>query len=609
MRRPPWAARWTVTLLALVAVVPAACETNRGGTGGSIGSEGLADAPAAPSVTAVGQGGEPAWFTDQAEESGLDFVHFNGASGNVYFPEIMAAGAGFLDYDNDGDLDVYLVQGQMLGEGRTLSDALFPPGGPLPLKGRLYRNDLTVQEDGTRELRFTDVTDESALDARGYGMGVAAGDIDNDGWVDLYLTNFGPNQLFRNNRDGTFTDISSQSGTADPGWGVSAAFVDYDRDGWLDLYVGNYVSYELETGTTCTTTAGAPDYCSPQVYPPQPDRLYRNQGNGSFADVSGAALVGRPVGPALGVVTADFDGDGWIDIYVANDGQDNQLWMNQRDGTFRNMGLLSGVSVSGEGRAEAGMGVDAGDFDRDGDEDLFITHLRGQTNTLYINNGSGVFEDRSALTGIGSPSLGYTGFGTTWVDVDNDGWLDVLVVNGAVTTIQGLARVRHPFPYGQPNQLFRNVGHGRFEEITSLAGTAFQLAEVSRGAAFGDVDNDGDVDVLVSNTNGPVRLFINIGSRNRWVGLRLVGTSATGGRDMLGALVEISRRTGPTLWRRARADGSYASANDPRVLVGLGASPDPPRVRVRWPDGGRDEWREVPLDRWTTLRKGEGSTR
>ena len=592
-----------MTALVLVVALPAACDTERRGTDGS---EALADPPPASSVTVAGQGGEPAWFTDHAAESGLEFVHFNGASGNVYFPEIMAAGAGLLDYDNDGDLDVYLVQGQMLGDGKIPSDALLPPRGPVPLKGRLYRNDLTVR-DGTRALRFTDVTDESALDARGYGMGVAAGDIDNDGWVDLYLTNFGPNQLFRNNRDGTFTEISSESGTADAGWGVPAAFVDYDRDGWLDLYVGNYVSYDVETATTCTTTAGAPDYCSPSVYPPQPDRLYRNQGNGSFADVSVAALVGRPVGPALGVVTADFDGDGWVDIYVANDGQDNQLWMNQRDGTFRDTGVLSGVSVSGEGRPEASMGVDAGDFDRDGDEDLFITHLRGETSTLYTNDGSGLFADRSALSGLGPPSLGYTGFGAAWVDVDNDGWLDVLAVNGTVAAIQGLERDRHPFPYGQSNQLFRNLGHARFEEMTSRTGTAFRLAEASRGAAFGDVDNDGDVDVLVSNTNGPVRLFINnVGNHNHWVGLRLVGTSAVGGRDILGALVEISPRDEPTLWRRARADGSYASANDPRVLVGLGTSPDPPRVRVRWPDGGRDEWSQVPLDRWTTLRQGEG---
>ena len=563
--------------------------------------------PSSTSPTREAEDGESAWFTERAAESGLDFVHFNGASGQVYFPEIMTGGAGLLDYDNDGDLDVYLVQGQVLGDGTTPSDALFPSPGTLSPKGRLYRNDLTVAEDGTRALRFADVTDESALDARGFGMGVAAGDIDNDGWVDLYLTHDGPNQLFRNNGDGTFTDISHQSGTADSGWSVPATFVDYDRDGWLDLYVGNYVSYNVEAAETCTTSAGAPDYCSPQVYRSQPDHLYRNRGDGTFVDVTATALVGGDFGPALGVVTADFNGDRWVDIYVANDGEENQLWMNQRDGTFRNEGALSGASVNAEGRPEAGMGVDAGDLDRDGDEDLFVTHLRGQTNTLYTNDGGGLFTDRSAATLLGPPSLGFTGFGTAWFDIDNDGWLDNLVVNGAVTAIQPLVGTGDPYPYGQPNQLFRNLGGTRFEDVTRRTGRTFQLAEVSRGAAFGDVDNDGDVDVLVTNTNGPVRLFINeTGTRNHWVGLRLVGASTVGGRDMLGARVEISPPSGPSLWRRARADGSYASANDPRVLVGLGAAAEPVRVRVVWPDGRDETWSDVPIDRWTSLQQDGG---
>ncbi len=575
------------------------------GCGASNGTDEIGDAHPRSRAADPGQAGEDEWFADKAEETGLDFVHFNGMSGEFYFAEIMAPGVALLDYDNDGDLDVYLVQGHMLG-GKTLSQALFPPQGPLPLKDRLYRNDLQVHQDGTRTLRFTDVTDRSGIvDVSSYGMGVATGDIDNDGWVDLYVTRRGPNLMYRNNGDGTLTDVSRQTGTDDPGWSVSASFVDVDRDGWLDLYVGNYLSYSTDADTDCFSLSGEPDYCAPNMYRAQPDRLYRNQGDGTFVDVTAAARMGGEFGPALGVATADFDGDGWIDIYVANDGQENQLWMNQRNGTFKNTGPLSGAAVTADGKVEASMGVDAGDFDNDGDEELFMTELTGEGNNLFVNDGSGMFEDRSAPTGLGPSSLAYTGFGTAWFDFDNDGWLDILTVNGAVSTIRALAQASDPFPLHQRKQLFRNLGDGRFEEVSGRAGAVFRSSEVGRGAAFGDVDNDGDVDVLVGNNNGRVRLLINnIGSRNHWLGLRLVGQHAP--RDMLGARVAIVRADGSTLWRRARADGSYASANDPRVLAGLGDSAKTPGVRVRWPSGRLEEWTEVAIDRWTTLKEGGG---
>ena len=530
-------------------------------------------------------------------------MHFNGASGEFYFPEIMAPGVGVLDYDNDGDLDVYFVQGQMLGAETTTSNAALSPPGSVRPAGRLYRNDLQVHADGTRALRFTDVTTESGIEARGYGMGMATGDVDNDGLVDLYLTAFGRNQLFRNKGDGTFTDVSRPSGTDDDGWGVSASFVDYDRDGWLDLYVGNYLRYETETATECFSTTGGRDYCAPQVHRPQPDRLYRNQGHGRFVDVTTTALVGRAVGAALGVVTADFNNDGWLDIYVANDGHENQLWMNQRDGTLINTGLLSGTALNADGETEASMGVDAGDFDNDGDEDLFMAHLTDQTNTLYVNDGTALFEDQSARSGLGPPSFSYTGFGAGWFDFDNDGWLDVLVANGLVRDLDEGAS--DPFPYAQRNQLFRNLGTGRFEEVTAQAGEIFDVPAVGRGAAFGDIDNDGDVDVLVGNDNGPARLLLNqVGSRHHWLGYRLAGKQS--GRDVLGARVEVVRDDGPTLWRRARADGSYASANDPRVHVGLGEAAGVSRVRVHWPNGAVEEWFNVSVDRWTTLTEGSG---
>ena len=547
----------------------------------------------------IDESGDSGWFAEQAEAAGLEFSHFNGMSGEFFFPEMIPGGVGLIDYDGDGDLDVYLVQGNMLGDGVGEDRALLPPGGPFPLKGRLYRNDL--QTGGT--LHFVDVTDESGIDAPGYGMGATVGDIDNDGCIDLYLTNFGPNQLFRNNCDGTFTDVSQESGIDDSGWGVSASLVDYDRDGWLDLYVGNYVQYQVESDRPCTGLTGRRDYCTPEVYLPQVDRLYRNQGNGQFADVTATALLGATFGPALGVSAADFDGDGWIDIYVANDVHENLLWINQRDGTFRDMGVLSGAAVSGDGRPEASMGVDSGDVDNDGDIDLFMTHLPAEGNNIYSNDGSGLFEDVSTRTGLGPSSFGHTGFGTAWVDVDNDGWLDVLVVNGAIEAIEGHPNER--FPYGEPNLLFRNGGDGRFEDVTDRAGPAFSLLDVSRGAAFGDLDNDGDTDVVVSNNSGPVRLLTNeVGNRHHWLGLRLTGEA--GERDMLGAQVALTR-AGQTLWRRARADGSYASANDPRVLVGLGESPEAPQVRVVWPSGRVEVWDDVPVDRYSTLTEGQGT--
>ena len=518
-------------------------------------------------------------------------------SGAYYFPEVMPPGVGLLDFDNDGDLDVFLVQGRELGSGTPLR----PP--PAPPKSRLFRNDLQLGPDGTRHFRFTDVTDASGIVADGYGMGVAAGDIDNDGWTDLYVTNFGRSQMFRNNGNGTFSDISMRSGTDQEGFAVSAAFVDYDRDGWLDLYVGNYVIYSLARDQRCTNLAGVRTYCPPQVYPPQADRLYRNRGDGTFADVTARALAGQQFGRALGISTADFNGDGWLDIYVANDGGENILWTNQGNGTFRNTALLAGVALTAEGHAEASMGVDAADFDNDGDDDLFMTELNGEGSNLYVNAGNGLFEDHGARSALGPMSLAYTGFGTAWLDFDNDGWLDILSVNGRVQAADG--DTHGPFPLEQSKLLFRSLGNGRFEDVSVKAGGAFQVADVSRGAAFGDIDNDGDPDVVVGNDAGPTRLLINnVGQRSHWIGVRAVGSSAK--RDMLGARVEVFRPDGTTLTRRARSDGSYASANDPRVLVGLGTIATPIRVRIRWPGGALDEWPSVPVDQWSTLSEGGG---
>jgi hypothetical protein len=567
----------------------------------ALGCRGAGDGPrSTTSSDAAPELPSGALFVEGAEASGLTFHHFNGMTGEFYYPEIMAPGIALLDYDNDGDLDVFITQGRMLG-GKPVSEARFPPRGPLG--ARLFRNDL----DGTGTLRFSDVTDVSRIEATGYGMGAAAADYDNDGCVDLYVTNLGPGQLWRNNCDGTFSDVTRTSGTASPGWGISAAFVDVDRDGWLDLFVGHYLNYSVQNNIRCHSPSGQLDYCPPHIYRALPSRLYRNNGNGTFTDATERAGMALEFGPAMGVSTADFDGDGWIDIYVANDSTPNNLWRNGRDGTFKNIALVAGVAVSPDGQPKASMGIDAGDMDNDGDEDLFITELTTQGVDLYVNDGSGVFIDESARAGLRVPTLPFTGFGAAWLDFDNDGLLDVATVNGLVTHREEALLANTWFGLAQRRQLFWNQGGGRFEEVSGRAGEAFTSEEIGRGAAFGDLDNDGDTDIVVGNAGGAVRLLINqVGHSRHWVGLRLVG-GGTVGRDMLGARATITRADDVALWRRARSDGSYASANDPRVLAGLGSTAGEPRVRVRWPGGRIEEWTRVPIDRYTTLREGTGT--
>jgi len=575
-------------------------------------------------VPGVGQAAQPAKpaqakeiFVDRAVEIGIDFVHFNGMSGELYFVEMTGQGGALFDYDNDGDLDAYLLQGHMLGD-KPIETATFPPRHPLPLVDRLYRNDLEIKPDGTRVLKFTDVTDETGLDATGYGMGVAAGDFDNDGWVDLYVTNFGSNRLYRNDGDGTFTDVTEKSGTDDPRWSVPAVFFDYDGDGFLDLYEGNYVDYRIATDKTCTMGAGAPDYCGPQSYSPASDRLFHNRGAASggplFEEVTSEVGFDTEFGAALGATAADFDGDGRTDLYVANDGLPNQLWLNRKvDGQkgagqvrFENAALLGGCAVNEDGKPEASMGVVAGDFNGDGSEDLFMTHIDRETNTLFLNDGTGLFEDQSQESGLGMSSWQYTGFGTALIDYDNDGWLDLYIANGAVVLIEEQMRADEPYALKQKNLLFHNRGGARFEDVSAGAGKVFDLLEVSRGVAIGDVDNDGDVDLLVTNNAGPARLLVNqVGQDRPWLGLRLLGKDVA--RDMLGAKVGLFRKGAPTLWRRVRTDGSYASASDPRVLFGLGDDPDVEKVRVEWPGGLVEEWRDLPLREYTTLRQGSGA--
>ncbi len=545
-------------------------------------------------------------FVDAAGASGLSFTHTNGATGRYYIPELMGSGTALIDYDNDGDLDVFLVQGGPLQDGAG-------PPGRAQATSKLFRNDLPKAGDGRRTPHFTDVTDRAGVGLTAYGMGTAVGDYDNDGDLDLFVTSFGPETLYRNNGDGSFTDVTVQAGVSDPLWSTSAAFVDYDRDGDLDLFVANYLDFTIAGNKSCTDALGARDHCGPRAYRPVPDRLYRNEGNGRFSNVTESAGISKADGAGLGVAAGDYNGDGWLDIYVANDATPNQLWMNRRDGTFADEGLLSGAALNAAGNPEGSMGIASGDPDADGDEDLFVTNLVGETFVLYRNDGRGNFEDARVEAGLSAPTAAFTGFGTDWFDYDNDGWLDLFVANGAVNVIEALRG--QPVPFRMRNQLFRNTGAGRFAETGAAAGPELARLGVSRGAAFGDVDNDGDTDVVVTCNDGPVRLLINqlhSGSAgapprgaNHW--LQVATVQPQGNRFGFGAWVGVERAGRPTLWRRTKTDGSYLSAGDPRAHFGLGSSAALDAVVVQWPDGQRERWTGLAGDRLITLRRGTGN--
>lgn len=524
-------------------------------------------------------------FREASAETGLDFRHFTGATGDFYMPEIVGAGVALIDYGGDGDLDVYLIQGSFINPAKKLADALYPPSKNWKPGNRLFRNNLIP----AGKLTFTDVTDQAGVGSVGEGMGVAVGDYNNDGFPDIYVTNFGRNILYRNNGNGTFTDVTKEAGVEDDQWSTSAAFCDLDGDGKLDLFVAHYVNFPVNANPHCRNEAGERDCCGPKVFHPVPSRLYHNLGNGRFEDITAKAGINAAYGAGLGAACADFNRDGKMDLYVANDQNANILWINKGNLQFEDQSLLAGAAYNGEGRALSGMGIAVGDIDNHGSEDILVTNLMGETNSLFRNPGNGFFNDATAEYGISAPSLPFTGFGVDWLDYDNDGFLDLYTVNGSVETV--IAKGGTPCPYTMKNRLFHNEGGRKFIDVSDVSGPALQLEAVGRGLAAGDLNNDGRIDMIATNNNGKPWLLLNQDrSKYHWLLVGLEGVKTN--RQGLGAEVGVLRKGQKTLWRRSHPDGSYASSGDPRVHFGLGNDPRIDGVVARWVGGGTEMFRK-----------------
>ena len=519
--------------------------------------------------------------------------------GTHALPEIMGSGVALFDYDNDSDLDVLHIR-------------YSPPGKKkLPAPNRLFQQ----QSDGS----FVDVTEASGIGHTGYGQGVAVGDVDNDGDPDVYVTNYGPDVFYRNNGDGTFTlqDI----GVSNDSWGTSATFGDYDRDGDLDLYVVNYVRFEPET--TCRGKHSAPDYCHPSVFEPTTDRLFQNTGDGTFTDITQQAGITEMPGRGLGVVCLDLTGDGWADFYVANDGEPNHLWVNQTDGTFTEEAILRGLAFNAYGQPEASMGIAVGDVNNDTQPDLFITHLFGETNTLYIAANDAMFIDMTEVAGFAGIDLSFTGFGCGFLDFDNDTDLDIALVNGRVKRddiLEGADIGEFWDFYAEPNLLFqnssqqsavssqpsdkeRNFTRNRFSDVSARAPDFTGRVEISRGMALGDIDKDGDIDMVVSSHDNRLRLFRNDAPPpgHHYLFVRAI----TENRDAYGAQVTL-RTESRTLTGYVLPGTGYLSSSDPIVHFGLGAMDKIEAIEVRWQDGSREKFQGTPVNRRITVSQGEG---
>ena len=527
-------------------------------------------------------------FVDIAEKVGITLMNICGGPQKDYIVEANGNGAAFFDYNNDGNVDVLIVNGSTLEH--------FKKGGD-PMVA-LYRN-----VNG----HFVDVTDSAHLRKNGWGMGACVADYNNDGFPDVYITAYGPNVLFRNNGDGTFTDVTSSAGVGDAKWGTGCSFGDYDRDGNVDLYVANYVNFDEKTvrprgSNDLCRYMGADVFCGPVGLSGQPDVLYHNNGDGTFTDVTAKAGIRDPNYYGFGVIFSDLDNDGWPDIYVANDSQPNLLFRNNKNGTFSEVGLSSGTALNEAGRAQSGMGVAIGDYDGNGLPDIFVTNFARDTNTLYKNVGNMFFIDSTVRAGLGEISLYHLGWGTSLSDLDNDGFPDIFVANGHVYPQVDSLNVGQK--YFQRKELYRNLGNGKFEEIAHTSSDLL-IGKSSRGSAVADFDNDGDLDILVVNMNDRPSFYRNDGgNQNHWIGFRLEGTRSN--RSAIGARVEIEAG-GRKQISYVLSGGSYLSQDDLRIHFGLGATTRVDRVRIRWPNGNSEERGPVEADRVITIREGTGA--
>jgi hypothetical protein len=529
----------------------------------------------------------PVRFTDVREKAGITFQQDATASDEKYYLETMGTGVGWIDYDQDGLMDLFFVQS-------AATDWYKPPH---PLRSALYHNN----GDGT----FTDVTEKAGVGGIGhYGQGVAVGDFDNDGYPDLYVTGYGRAILYHNNGNGTFTDVTAKAGVADEGgWSTSAGWFDYDKDGWLDLVVTNYIEWSPNNNLWCgERRPGYRSYCHPGNYKGQRIKLYHNNHDGTFTDVSEASGVGKPEAKGMGVVLADFNNDGWTDIAVANDSWPNFLFVNNHDGTFKDVSFISGVAAGEDGRYEAGMGIDAADVDGDGWQDLYITHLDFELSRLYLNHKDGTFDDDTFRSGIGNKAMLLSGVAMKFLDYDNDGWDDILQLNGAM--LDNINLYHSEVSYPEPLLMYRNLGKGQFAKVSESLGPDFMRPIVGRGLATADFDNDGDLDIAI-NVRGdyPELLRNDGGNANHFLEVLLIGTKSN--RDGIGASLKLTAE-GFVHVEQAKGGMSYMSANDPRIFFGLGKRSKIESLEITWPSGQVERLTNVPIDQIIAVKEGSG---